>query len=493
MQFRIGINLGDVIVEGDDIFGDGVNVAARLEALAEPGSVCISDTVREHATSKLPYAFDDLGEHHLKNIARPVRVWRLRVGTDMQATATRDAGDALPLPDKPSIAVLPFTNMSGDPEQEYFADGMTEDLITALSKIRWFFVIARNSTFVYKGRPVDVKEIGRQLGVRYVLEGSVRKAGNRIRVTAQLIEAATNRHVWAERYDRDVGDIFALQDEMSETITAMIEPELGKAERERAARTTPGQLDAWALFQRALWHHYRFSAADNAKAKVSFQAAIAADPQFAAAHAGLAHACYWDALFGFSDAGAALKEGLEMARRAVALDDNEPLAHFAMARLQTMKGELDAATGEFARAIELNANFSHAYYGLGWSLILAGRPDEALKQIDTAIRLNPQDPSIWTFLGGRAQALYFLGRLDEAAASARRSAQSSVAVYLPHAIEAAILVALGRDQEAAAALATGRAINPDLSVGLIDKVMPFRNPSLRNRWISDLKKAGLPD
>lgn len=491
MQLRIGVNLGDVLVEDDDIFGEGVNVAARLEALATPGSVCISSNVYDQAAGRLPYTFEDIGEHTVKNIARPIRVWR--VGETGQVSAASDTDFALPLPDKPSIAVLPFSNMSGDPDQEYFSDGITEDLITALSKIRWFFVIARNSTFVYKGRPVDIKEIGQRLGVRYVLEGSVRRAGNRIRITTQLIEAATNRHVWAERYDRDVGDIFALQDEMTETITSMIEPELGKAERERAMRTAPARLDAWALYQRALWHHYRFTSADIAKAKEFFRQAIAVHPQFAAAYGGLAHTCYWDALFGFSDATLAQQEGLEMARKAVALDDNEPLAHFAVARIQTIRGELDDAAGEFARAIELNANFAHAHYGLGWSLVLAGRPEEAIQRIDAAIRLNPQDPSLWTFLGGRALALFFLGRLEEAAVSARRSAQSSVAVYLAHAIETAILVELGRDREAAAALATGRGINPKLSVALIDKVMPFRNPAHRDRYISNLQRAGLTD
>ncbi|MDZ4737344.1 MAG: adenylate/guanylate cyclase domain-containing protein [Rhodospirillaceae bacterium] len=491
MQLRIGINLGDVIVEGDDIFGDGVNVAARLETLAEPGGICVSGTVHEHAASKLPYAFEDLGRQTVKNIARPIHAWRVKPAAGAARGMPAGMTEPLPLPDKPSIAVLPFTNMSSDPDQEYFADGISEDLITALSKIRWFFVIARNSTFVYKGQPVDIKEVGDQLGVRYVLEGSVRKSGTRIRITAQLIEAATNRHVWAERYDRDIGDMFALQNEMSEMIANAIEPELSNAERERAARKVPGHLDAWALYQRGLWHHYRFTEADNCEAKRLFGKAIAADPQFAAAYAGLAHACYWDALFGFRNASVALAEGFEKARLAVSLDDNDPLAHFAMGRVQTLRCEFADAVGELGRAIELNPNFAHAHYGLGWALILSGRPDAALERIDTAIRLNPRDPSIWTFLGGRALALFLLGQREEAAKSARRSAQSAVAIYLPHVIEAAILADLGRDREAAAAMAMAREINSALSGAMIETAMPLQNPAHRDLYMSSLRKAGL--
>jgi adenylate cyclase len=248
IEYRIGIHQGDVVVEDEDIFGDGVNVAARLEGLSDPGGICISARVQEDAAGKLDLSFEDLGEQALKNIARPIRAYRVRTGSGPSATVQA----ALPLPDKPSIAVLPFQNMSGDPEQEYFADGMVEEIITALSKIRWFFVIARNSSFTYKGRAVDMKQVARELGVRYVLEGSVRKGGNRLRITAQLVEAETGNHLWAERYDRDVSDIFAVQDEITERVVAAIEPELYAAENIRSQRKLPESLDAWECVIRAL-------------------------------------------------------------------------------------------------------------------------------------------------------------------------------------------------------------------------------------------------
>ena len=259
ISFRIGVNLGDIIVEGSDIYGDGVNVAARLESLAEPGGICISGKVYAEIGNKLAVDFEDLGEKEVKNISEPVRVLRWVDSTIGAVTAGADPVQKLSLPDKPSIAVLPFDNMSGDPEQDYFADGISEDLITALSKIRWFFVIARNSTFTYKGEAVEVTQVARDLGVRYVIEGSVRKAENRVRITAQLIDATTGRHVWAERYDRDLADIFELQDEMTQTIVGAVEPELSAAERERAANKPPENLDAWETYQKGLWHLWNFS------------------------------------------------------------------------------------------------------------------------------------------------------------------------------------------------------------------------------------------
>jgi adenylate cyclase len=282
IEFRIGVNLGDVIVEEHDIFGDGVNVAARLEGLAEPGGICISGTVRDHIGERLPYAFEDIGEQIVKNIARPVRAYRIapeRVGSAVEPPPA--SPQPLLLPDKPSIAVLAFQNMSNDPEQEFFADGIAEDIITALSRYPFLFVIARNSPFTYKGRAVDVKQVGRELRVRYVLEGSLRKAGNRIRVTAQLVEAETAKHVWAERYDRDLADVFAVQDEITEAVTIAITPAIAEAEQQRAVRKPPGSLDAWAAYQRGLWHFNKVSADDNTLARKFFQQAVDLDPSFA--------------------------------------------------------------------------------------------------------------------------------------------------------------------------------------------------------------------
>jgi adenylate cyclase len=271
IEFRIGINLGDVIVEEHDIFGDGVNIAARLEALAEPGGICVSRVVRDQVRDKLDFAFEDMGEQQAKNIARPVRVYRVRDEVPGVGQLSGPNTQPLPSADKPSIAVLPFTNMSADPEQEFFADGIAEDIITALSRYPSLLVIARNSSFTYKGRTIDVKNIGRELGVRYVLEGSLRKAGNRIRVTAQLVEAESGKHLWAERYDRDLADIFAVQDNITEAATIAIAPAIATAERRRSMRLPPGNLDAWAAYQRGLWHLSKISPADNTLAEEYFR------------------------------------------------------------------------------------------------------------------------------------------------------------------------------------------------------------------------------
>jgi TolB-like protein len=493
IAFRVGVNLGDVVIDGDDIQGDGVNVAARLEGLAEPGGICVSGNVYEEVRDRIDAAFADLGEREVKNIDRPVRVWRWSAAPTASTTESPNDTDTLALPEKPSIAVLPFDNMSGDPEQEYFADGITEDLITALSKIRWFFVIARNSTFRYKGQAVDVPELGRELGVRYVLEGSVRKGGNRVRITVQLIDAASGRHVWAERYDRELDDVFALQDEMTETIVRAIEPELGSVERERAMRKSPGNLDAWEMLQRGLWHHYRFTKEDNAQAQVCFRRAIEADPNFAQSLAALAHARYWDALFAFvGDTEAALAEGLEYARKAVLLDDREPFAHFALGRVQSLRGELDAAISALRQAIERNPNFAHAYYGLGLTLVFDGRPSEAVEQIDTAIRLNPRDPSIWTFMAGRSMALLLLRRLEEAVDGGRQSARMAAAGFWAHAVVASALGHLGEERDAAAALADAYRSNPNFSEDFIRSVFRFRVPEDLDFYLDGLRKAGLP-
>ena len=296
IEFRVGINVGDIIIDGGDIYGDGVNVAARLEGLAEPGGICVSGRVQEDVRGKLDIAFEDAGEQQLKNIAWPVRVYRVRLSGE--AAQSRPA---LALPDKPSIAVLPFTNMSGDPEQDYFADGMTEDIITGLSRARWLFVIARNSSFAYKGRSTDVKQVAHELGVRYVLEGSVRKVGERVRISAQLAEGISGRQLWAKRYDRELSDIFAMQDEITETIIGAVEPELGKVERRRSAGKRPDNLDAWDLYQRGMSHLYEYTKDDLLRARQYFAQAIARDPQLGPAHSGLAETYYYEGVYGFAE------------------------------------------------------------------------------------------------------------------------------------------------------------------------------------------------
>jgi adenylate cyclase len=289
MQLRIGVHVGDVMVDGDNLLGDGVNIAARLEALAEPGAIYISAAARDHIGNRLPLSFDDLGDQQVKNIPQAIRVYRVQAAKPVPQPVA-----ALPLPDKPSIAVLPFQNMSGDPEQEYFADGMVEEIITALSRIRWLFVIARNSSFIYKGRTVDIKQVGRELGVRYVLEGSVRKGGNRVRITAQLIDAIAGTHVWADRYDRDLSDIFAVQDEITASVAGVIEPALAEAEQQRVLRKPPESLDAWEAYQRGLWHFNKYAPEENQIALGFFRQAIGLDPNFAPGHYGYALALQWD-------------------------------------------------------------------------------------------------------------------------------------------------------------------------------------------------------
>ena len=363
IEFRIGINVGDVVVEDGDIFGDGVNVAARLENLAEPGGICVSARVQEDAAGKLYLACEDMGEQTLKNIARPVRVYRLLLGTPASTPKgpPNDTGPVLALPDKPSIAVLPFANMSNDAEQEFFGDGIAEDIITALSRYPSLFVIARNSSFSFKGRLIDVKQIGRDLGVRYVLEGSLRKSGNRIRVTAQLIEAETSNHLWAERYDRDLTDIFAVQDEITEAVTIAIAPAIADAEQQRAMRKPPGSLDAWGAYQRGLWHSGRYSVADNATAAKFFQQAIDFDLNFSGGYKGLALA-QTRAAFDFQTAPPTILNSIEaLARRAVALDNADAEAHSILSNALRLRGDFTGALAEAERALAISPNLADAH------------------------------------------------------------------------------------------------------------------------------------
>jgi adenylate cyclase len=363
IEFRIGINTGDIVVEDGDIFGDGVNVAARLEGLAEPGGICVSARVQEDAIGKLDLAFEDLGERALKNIARPVRVYRIRA--DRAGETTVGAQPALALPDKPSVAVLPFTNMGADPEQEFFADGIAEDVITALSRYPSLFVIARNSCFTYKGRAVDVKQVGRELGVRYVLEGSLRKSGNRIRVSAQLVEADTGNHVWAERYDRDLADIFAVQDEITETATISIAPAIAEAELQRALRKPPGSLDAWAAYQRGLWHLGKFAREDNALAEKFFREAVDLDPTFAGGYRGLGYVQFQAAMSGFQKRSLPEVQSLAeaLARRAVRLDGADAEARTFLGEMLLYRGDHDGALAEAERALSMSPNLAG---GHGW-------------------------------------------------------------------------------------------------------------------------------
>jgi adenylate cyclase len=375
IEFRVGINLGDVIAEEHDIFGDGVNVAARLEALAEPGGICVSRVVRDQVRDKLDFAFADMGEQQVKNIARPVRVYRVRDRLVPAQQHSCASPQPLSLQDKPSVAVLPFTNMSGDPEQEFFADGITEDIITLFAGWRAFPVIARTSTFTYKGSTSDIKKIGEQLGARYIVEGSVRKAGRRLRVTAQVIEANTGHHIMAERCDRDLADLFELQDEIATAIAGAIEPELLKFERNRIAERPELNVDAYVLYQRGLWHHYRRGKADNKEAQRLFRAALAINPDYPQAMTALAIAVSNAVFIGRADdVERSYTEVYELAQCAVALDGRYPDAHFALGLVCMWTRRFDRAMAEFQEAIKLNPSFAAAHALLGHLyLLLASR------------------------------------------------------------------------------------------------------------------------
>ena len=492
MEFRIGINLGDVIEQDDGtIYGDGVNVAARLEALAEPGSICLSGSAHEQVEGKTDLSFQDIGNHDVKNIAKPVRVYRADpgAGETRRPPSTAEA-------ERPSIAVLAFENLSGDAEQEYFADGIAEDLITELSRLRWLRVTARNSTFTYKGRAVDVRQIGRDLGVRYVVEGSVRKGGERVRVTAQLVDAATGNHIWAERYDRDLSDIFALQDEITETLVASLQGEVGEFERERAHRKPPESLDAWESYQRGMWHHWRHNAEDLAEARGLFQRAIALEPNFAQPIAALAYTLYVEVTESHADAPLEfLDQALQLANKAIALDDKEAMAHFALGRIQTLRGEYEAAIEELRTAIDLNPSSALAYNGLAMALLLTGQLEQTISECETAIRLSPRDPLVWAFYSWRAWAHFFLRDYEAAVEDARRAVRHPAASYWPHAHLASALALLDRHEEAKIALDKLLEIRPDFTPddGLA-AFSPLNPEALRPRfktWIEGLRKAGL--
>ena len=478
VEFRIGINVGDVVVEDGDIFGDGVNVAARLEALAEPGGICVSARVQEDAAGKLDLSFEDMGEQELKNIARPVRVYLVRDPAVPAEEAVPGAAQPLPLPDKPSIAVLAFQNMSGDPEQEYFADGIAEDIITTLSRYPSLFVIARNSSFTFKGRAVDVKQVGRELGVRYVLEGSLRKSGNRIRVTAQLAEAETSNHIWAERYDRDPLDIFAVQDEITEAVAIAVAPAIRDAELRRALRKPIGNLDAWAAYQRGLWHFSKVTPDDNVLAQGFFQQAIDIDPTFAGGYTGLAMA-YHQVVTDLRarPPNEAHSSAEPLAHRAIALDPADAEAHATLARARLVsRGDYGGALAEAEQALALSPNLASAHRTLAQILIFSGQPLEGLVALERSNRLDPHNRMLPGRLNLLTMGLYFSGKYEAAAEAATQAVRSHPEYPLPHRWLAAALGQLGRTAEAKEALARAMAVSPASFDVYVRQRVPWHRP-----------------
>ncbi|WP_249152784.1 adenylate/guanylate cyclase domain-containing protein [Bradyrhizobium liaoningense] len=414
MEFRIGLNLGDVMVDSDNLLGNGVNVAARLQGVADPGGICISGAIRDQIEGKLNFPLTPIGQRSLKNISGPVSVYSVDWRPEHPVTAGV-LGGKLALPDKPSIAVLPFSNMSGDPEQEYFADGITEDITTALSHHRWFFVIARSSTFVYKGRAVDVKQVARELGVRYILEGSVRRAGQRVRITSQLIEAETGNHLWAERFDRDMADIFAIQDEITQSVVAAIEPEMLLMEGRRAFRKSVGNLDAFDCCMRAMWHFLQITPENQDEAITLLRRAISLDPTFAQAHMALARTLNARVWHGWtSDLASDASEAHAAAARSVTIDDRDPYCHYALCWTSLVRRMHAQALSEAQRSIDLNPNFALGFFALGLVRVYIGHFREALDALLRCLRLNPNDAQAGAFLGTVALAYYHQENYEEA-------------------------------------------------------------------------------
>jgi adenylate cyclase len=487
LAWRIGVHQGDIVAEDGDIFGDGVNVAARLEALAEPGGICISGRVQEDAVGRLDLAFEDIGEQNLKNIARPVRAYRVRTA----AHAAAPAMPALALPDKPSIAVLPFQNMSGEPEQEYFADGMVEEIITALSRIRWLFVIARNSTFTYKGQPVDVKKVGHELGVRYVLEGSVRRGGQHVRVTAQLIDTTSGAHLWADRFDRGLSDIFAVQDEITASVAGVIEPALAEAEQQRVLRKPPERLDAWEAYQRGLWHFYKYAAEENKIALGFFRQAIALDHDFAPGHHGYALALQWD-IWHFSERPLSEVQGTprEEARIAVLLDDKDAMAHAVHAHMLLWGSEWEAAIAEARTAHLLNPNSAFVISMLGCVLGFGGYREEALDRLQQAMRASPHDPLTWLWMNWVATVQLYSRDFEAAATTMRQVLRLRPGYVMAYGSIAISLAHLRRFDEARDMLDQGRARFPEQFPRLFaEQRLPWLRPEDHALRIEGLRLA----
>jgi TolB-like protein/class 3 adenylate cyclase len=499
IELRIGIHVGDIIIEENDIFGDGVNIAVRLEGIAEPGGISISDDARRQIRGKVDVTFEDLGSQSLKNIAEPMRVWRVPYGRAAPGVPTRLRVDAaaLTLPDKPSIAVLPFTNMSGDPEQEYFADGMAEDIITALSHFKALFVIARNSSFTYKGRAVDVKQVGRELGVRYVLEGSVRKAANRVRITGQLVDTTTGAHLWAERFDGGLSDVFDLQDQVTESVVGAIAPAVEKAEIERAKRKPTESLDAYALYLRGLAALYQFGNRQaNEEALRLFNSAIALDPDFAAAYARAALCHVWAKTNGwFSDTANETAEVTRLAQRAVELGKDDAIALTTSGHaLVYFVRDLEGGAALINRALVLNSNLAEAWNWGGWVKNWLGEPEAGIERFARAMRLSPLDPRLTTMRGGTAYAHFLLGRYDEAASWAAMALQDNPDYQPGLRIAAASNAMAGRPEQAHKAMARLRRLNPALRISnLKDVLPPIRRAEDLSRYEEALRQAGLPE
>jgi adenylate cyclase len=500
IEFRIGIHLGDVVEESDgDLMGEGVNIAARLEGVAQPGAICLSEDAYRQVRSRLDLKINDLGEIRLKNIIEPVRVYSLQVGMPAEAkpaaapqAAAPDApSPGLALPDRPSIAVLPFQNMSDDPSQEHLADGVVEDILTALASLRWLFVIARNTSFTYKGRSVDVKQVGRELGVRYVLEGSVRRSGNRVRITGQLIDTATGAHLWADRFEGAIEDIFDLQDQVTSRVLGAIAPKLQQAEIERAQRKPPQSLDAWESFMRGLFLFSQHSDSSTKEALSMLDRAIDLDPGYARAH-GLRAVCLtWRVFQGWEDRDTAFAAATDSIRRAFASDSYEPWAFIAQAFISLGKRDDQAAVTALTEAVEASPNFAYAYALLGAVHAFGGRPAQAIECIERAMRLSPRDIFTEEYQLFYSFAHFQAGRYAEAAAAAERAIQlrpEHPALYIMAVSSHGHMGEIEKSKDLLARLLT---LAPAISAKAVGETFPYTRQEDRDRLVAGLRAGGL--
>ena len=494
MRFRIGVHLGDVLEKSDGtIYGDGVNIAARLEGLAEPDGIAVSDSVRIAVTGKVEAHFADLGLHQVKNIADPVRAYQANP-EGCAAANSAPSREVIPAgSNRPTVAVLPFDNMSGDASQTYIADGLTEDLITALSKYHWLRVVARNSSFAFRGQAVDVRRAAKELGANYIVEGSVRKSGNRLRVTAQLIDGATGEHVWAERYDRDMDDLFALQDEINSMIVGRLEPELGVAERTRANKKPTQNLDAWDCYHIGLSHMYRFTSEGNAEAQRLLRRAIELDPRFAQAHARLAYCMILEMVyFDARPSPEALNEALHLAQSAVAFDGEDAFCLMALGRVHIARREFEMGQAACKAAVALNPSMGIAYCGMGDALAYAGHLSEAIPYFEEAIRLSPNDPWRWAFYSYGALAFILAGQFEQAVKWAHKAILVPNCQYWARAHLAAALGHLGRNAEARAALEELKKIKAEFSLTFVrEQLFYLESDQQIEQYLAGLKRAGL--
>ncbi len=494
MEFRLGINLGDVIDKDGRIYGDGVNIAARVESISKAGSICISGSVYDQVANKLELEYEDIGEYRVKNISAPIRVYQVIVDTGLSDRFSSTHHTALPLPDKPSIAVLPFTNMSDDLEQEYFSDGITEDIITALSHSPWLFVIARNSSFVYRGLAVDARKVSRELGVRYILEGSVRKAGDRVRVTAQLIDGTRGSHIWAEKYDSDLQDIFDLQDQVTQQVVATILTKIQTYVGEKIERLKHPDVVTWDLLARGWKLYYDLSKESLAAAEKIFRRAVASAPTSCDANYLLAGVLIHQVSMGYvHEKTVFISEALKLARRAISIDDNDEYAHWTLGLIHRACGRLDLAIAEHKRAIVLNPNCSLAYGSLGSALCFRGDPDEAIKNSEMAIRTNPSDPSIFFRYASIAMAHFLAGRYSEAFQWARKSIHRKPSYRFAHAILTSSLAQLSLFEEAKESLDNYLDNFPNETISELHKDFHFKRSDDAHRFEEGLRKAGLSE